>query len=358
MMKIGLGLCESSSRRYPHFMIKPPAPRQGTLTAILSPSWGGPAAFPSVFEAGLKTLIDTFGFRIREYPTTRQTDSSLDQYPEARARDFNAAFADPEVGLVIASIGGSDAIRLLPFLDLELIRAHPKPVLGYSDATAYLTWLSLNGVVTYYANSVMSGFAQLAAFPEAEAWHRALFSGAMPSLEPFPRWTHGYRDWAKVADQIQESHANPGFSWVQGTRATRGRLWGGCFEVLEMLKGTRFWPGPDFWVDRVLFLETSEEKPLPTQVKYWLRNYGAMGVFGRLSALWVGRPKDYTPAQATELRRVVKGVVAEEWGATDLPIVMDLDFGHTDPRWALPLGVEVLTDPVARRLAFLEAPFG
>jgi muramoyltetrapeptide carboxypeptidase LdcA involved in peptidoglycan recycling len=144
---------------------------------------------------------------------------------------------------------------------------------------------------------------------------------------------------------------------VQGTVPSRGRLWGGCFEVLEMLKGTQFWPGPEFWVDRVLFLETSEEKPLPKQVMYWLRNYGAMGVFGRLSALWVGRPKDYTDAEAAELRRVVKGVVAEEWGADRLNIVMDLDFGHTDPRWALPLGVEVLTDPAAKTLAFLESPF-
>lgn len=338
-------------------MIKPTLPPPGSWAAVLSPSWGGPSAFPSVFEAGLKTLRDRFGFRIREYPTTRQPGAHLDLHPEERARDFNAAFADPEVGLVVASIGGSDAIRLLPFLDLDLIRAHPKPVFGYSDATAYLTWLNLNGVVTYYANSVMSGFAQLGAFPEAEGWHRRLWAGETPPLEPFPRWTHGYRDWATSADQIQESHPNPGFSWVQGTKATRGRLWGGCCEVLEMLKGTRFWPQPEFWNHRVLFLETSEEKPSPRQVMYWLRNWGAMEVFGKLSALWVGRPKDYTPAEAAELRRVVKGVVAEEWGAVDLPVVMDLDFGHTDPRWVLPLGVEVLTDPVKRRLSFLEPPF-
>jgi len=339
-------------------MIKPKAPRTGAVVAALSPSWGGPAAFPQVFDAGLRLLIDRFGFRIKEFPSTRQPDAYLDRHPEERARDFNAAFADPEVEAIIAAIGGSDSIRLLPFLDLDLIRANPKPVLGYSDATAYLTWLNLNGVVTYYANSVMSGFAQLGAFPEAEAWHLDLFAGNTPALEPFPRWTHGYRDWSQVPDQIQESHPNPGFTWVQGTAPTRGRLWGGCFEVLEMLKGTRFWPGPEFWNDRVLFLETSEEKPLPQQVLYWLRNYGAQGVFDRLSALWIGRPKDYTGAQAAELRRVVQGVVSEEWGASNLPIVMDLDFGHTDPRWALPLGIEVLTDPVAKRLAFLESPFG
>jgi muramoyltetrapeptide carboxypeptidase LdcA involved in peptidoglycan recycling len=336
-------------------MLKPTLPRPGALCAVVTPSWGGPAAFPGAFEAGLKVLTDTFGFRIQEYPTTRRSADWLDAHPEGRAADFNAAFADPNVELIVSAIGGSDAIRILPYLDLEVIRAHPKAVFGFSDATAYLSWLNLHGLVTYYANSVMSGFAQLDAFPDAVAWHRTLFSGATPALSPFPRWSQGVRDFAKAA--AVDTFPNPGFSWVQGTVATQGRLWGGCFEVLEMLKGTRFWPGEEFWNGRVLFLETSEERPLPRQVLYWLRNYGAMGVFGRLSALWVGRPKDYTADQAAELRRVVKGVVAEEWGATHLPIVMDLDFGHTDPRWALPLGLEVVTDPVAQTLSLAEPPF-
>jgi len=337
-------------------MIKPALPRPGAVCAVVSPSWGGPAAFPQVFEAGLRVLVEGLGFRTKEYPSTRQPAGWLDAHPEARAADLNAAFADPEVELIVASIGGSDAVRILPFLDLDLILSHPKPLFGFSDATAYLTWLNLHGLVTYYANSVMSGLVQLEAFPEALEWHRAAFQGGTPRLEPFPRWSHGHRNWTK--DEATELLPNPGFSWVQGTRATRGALWGGCFEVLEMLKGTRYWPSPEFWTGKVLFLETSEERPLPGQVLYWLRNYGAMGVFGQLAALWVGRPRDYTPDQAAELRRVVRGMVAEEWGAPHLPIVMDLDFGHTDPRWILPLGVEVVTDPVNRRLWFAEPLFG
>lgn len=336
--------------------MKPPLPRFGAVAAVLSPSWAGPATFPGVFETGLKVLTDRFGFRIKEFSTTRQTPAYLDAHPEDRARDFNAAFADPEVELIISAVGGSDAIRLLPFLDLDVIRAHPKAVLGFSDATAYLTWLNLQGLVTYYANGVMSGFAQIEAFPEAVVWHQKWLAGETPELTPFPQWTPGERNWSQ-APSVPERRPNSGFTWLQGSQATTGRLWGGCFEVLEMLKGTRFWPGPEFWPGRVLFLETSEEKPSPRQVLYWLRNYGAQGVFGQLSALWLGRAKDYSDADNAELRRVVKGVVAEEWGASSLPIVLDLDFGHTDPRWALPLGIEVETDPVNRRLSFLEGMF-
>jgi len=337
--------------------IKPPLLSPGALLALLSPSWGGPAAYPPVFEAGKALLAENFGFRFLEYPTTKWTAEQLDKDPQARARDFNAAFADPKVEGLLATIGGNDAIRILPFLDLELIRRNPKLVMGYSDATAYLTWLSQNGVVSYYGNTVMSGWPQMANFPPALAWHRQFFQGELPSLEPFPFWTQGSRNWNTSANQVLEPQPNSGFTWLGGTQTTRGRLWGGCFEVLEMLKGTRFWPSRDFWKHRVLFLETSEEKPLPRQVIYWLRNYGAMGVFGQLSALWIGRPKDYTDAEKAELRRVVQGVVGEEWGAVGLPIVMDLDFGHTDPRWVLPLGIEVETNPQNRRLSFTEPLF-
>jgi len=336
-------------------MLVPRAPRPGSLAAVLSPSWGGPQAFPAVFDAGLAILKKDFGFRIREYPSTRQSAAWLDTHPKDRVLDFHAAFADPEVDLIIASVGGNDAVRLLPFLDLELIRANLKPVFGHSDATAFLTWLAQNGLTTYYANSVMSGFAQLGQFPEALAWYQRAMAGERVDFTPFPRITQGTRNWTSPSE-LPAAEANPGFSWVQGKMATRGQLWGGCFEVLEMLKGSRFWPGSDFWAGKVLFLETSEEKPLPKQVVYWLRNYGLQGVFGQLAALWMGRPKDYTSEQRAELRRVVQGVVAEEWGATDVPIVMDLDFGHTDPRWIVPLGAEVVTDPVAQRLTAVE-PF-
>ena len=54
---------------------------------------------------------------------------------------------------------------------------------------------------------------------------------------------------------------------------------GGCIEVLEMIKGTKAWPKLKTWENSILFFETSEEKPEPTYVEYWLRNYGSQGNF-------------------------------------------------------------------------------
>jgi len=121
-----------------------------------------------------------------------------------------------------------------------------------------------------------------------------------------------------------------------------------------MLKGTPFWPQPGFWQDRILFLETSEDKPTPGWVSLWLRNYGVQGVFDRLSAILVGRARDYTDDEKTELDATIVRIVAGEFGATALPIVTNLDFGHTDPQWIVPLGVRAEIDVGARSFRLLE----
>ncbi|MFI4995829.1 MAG: hypothetical protein ACHQAQ_08605 [Hyphomicrobiales bacterium] len=65
----------------------------------------------------------------------------------------------------------------------------------------------------------------------------------------------------------------------------RGHLIGGCAEVLEMLKGTSWWPPLSYWDDAILFYETSEEAPSASLVLRWLRNFAVRGVLSRLSGL-------------------------------------------------------------------------
>ena len=91
------------------------------MVAVVSPSWGGPQAFPHVFEAGVRILRDRFGLRVQEYPTTRLSPAELAANSQARADGMNAAFADPSVRTIIASIGGNDAALILRYLDSDVI---------------------------------------------------------------------------------------------------------------------------------------------------------------------------------------------------------------------------------------------
>lgn len=338
--------------------VRPPRLRAGDTVAVVSTSWGGPSVFPHVFDHGLDVLRRVFGLEVCEMPSARRAPRELGADPRARADDLNAAFSDPSVRAIVASIGGVDSVRILPFLDPSLALADPKVLLGYSDTGTQLAFYNLAGLVTFNGPAVMAGFAQIEAFPGAMDHVRSVLFEPAPTYEyrPFAEWVDGYRDWRDPsnAGAVGERRAHDGWRWLQGSGRASGRLFGGCGEVLEMMKGTRFWPAPEFWDGRILFLETSEDVPAPETVGYWLRNYGMQGIFDRVSAVLIGRARSYSDEAKAELDEMVVRVVAREFGQPELPVVSNLDFGHTDPQWVLPLGVLAEVDIDARLFRLLE----
>jgi len=144
--------------------------------------------FPHVFEAGLSTLTERFGLRVKEFPTSRMAPRELSLSPRARAADLDAAFADHSVAAIVATIGGEGSARILPFLDVDVIRANPKILMGYSDTTTQLVFGHDLGLVTFNGPAVMAGLEQMGNFPEAEAHLRAMLFEPTPTLqyEPFP----------------------------------------------------------------------------------------------------------------------------------------------------------------------------
>ena len=142
---------------------------------------------------------------------------------------------------------------------------------------------------------------------------------------------------------------------MQGKGVRQGHLMGGCIEVLDFLRGTDFWPESASWQDAILFLETSEEAPPPHLVKYILRSYASMGILKQLSGILFSRPGGNIPAeQFKEYDDVIFQVVTEEEGLSELPIITNMDFGHTDPVFVLPYGVQADIDCDAQQFTILE----
>ena len=115
-------------------LVHPPKAAPGDKVAVLSTSFAAPGVAPAVHEQAMRRLTEVTGLVPVEYPTTRRVDASS----RDRAADLNAAFADPEIRAVLATIGGEDQITVVPHLDPALVRADPKPFLGYSDNTNLL----------------------------------------------------------------------------------------------------------------------------------------------------------------------------------------------------------------------------
>ena len=129
----------------------PPKLAAGDRVAVVSPSCAAPGQFPAVHALAMRRLREEFGLEPVEYPTTRRLGSSS----RDRAADLMAAFADPGIRAVLASIGGDDEITVLPFLDPEVVLADPKPFAGYSDNTNLLNWLWNLGVASFHGGSTM-----------------------------------------------------------------------------------------------------------------------------------------------------------------------------------------------------------
>ncbi len=330
----------------------------GDTVAVLSPSWGGPHSFPHVFNHGLDVLRG-WGLEVREYPSTRMSPDLLLRDPALRADDVNRAFGDPSVRAVIASIGGDDSIRLLPYLDKAVIASNPKILMGYSDTTTLLVAARSLGLVTFHGPSIMSGLSQAEALSPTFSSHvrQMLFEPTNShTYQPYRAYSEGYPTWSDPANVGLVNAPTPDEGWrvLQGSGRVRGELLGGCLEVLDRMRGTWAFPAGEEWTGRLLFFEPSEDKPTPEQVARILRSFGVMGVFDRIAGVLVGRPRDHDAAERTAFEAAITAAVADEFRRPDLPIVANLDFGHTDPQWVLPIGVEAELDVNARALRLTE----
>ncbi|MCM2418965.1 S66 peptidase family protein [Streptomyces sp. RKAG293] len=339
----------------------PAKPRPGDRVAVLSPSSGLPGLLPLPFELGLNRLEKEFGLRVVEYPATRRMGSTARE----RAADLHAAFADPDIKAVIASIGGDDQITVLPYLDDELIRTNPKPFFGWSDNTCLLHHLYGLGIVGYHGGSVMVEFGRPGAMHPvtADSLRAALFTSGEYELAPVGEFNEVNGDWADPATFDKTPRMTPceGWTWHRPDRVVDGTSWGGNVEILSwlLMAGRETAPAGSHR-GQVLFLETSEEMPPAVEVYRILRNMGERGLLRQFPALLMGRAKAWSIGRPDQLdtagrerfradqRAAVLRALAEY--APEAMAVFDVDLGHTDPQVVIPYGGRIRVDGPARRI--------
>jgi len=355
-------------------MIKPRVLRRGDRVAAISLSWGGPGTFPERYLAGKKGLEETFGVKVVETPHALRDATWIRANPRARADDLMNALSDPSIDGIISTIGGEESIRLLPYIDLDVIRSHPKVFMGFSDTTVTHFAFHKAGVVSFYGPSILTAFAEgggILPYTE-DAIRRTLFStDAVGELRPNTiGWTTEFLDWSDPASFSRSRQLLPtkGPRFIQGSSVAEGRLLGGCIEVVDWLRGTTLWPSDDAWDGAILFIETSEEAPKPNDVARMLRSLGALGVITRVNGIIAGRPcrmmnsdevagfdPDAFESWVDKYDQAILMVVRDELGRDDLPIVTNMDFGHTDPLFVLPLGVVARIDIDQRSFSLRES---
>ena len=263
-------------------MIKPERLKKGDKVAIVSLSsgmLGEPWALHKL-DIAKDRLENEFGLKVVVMPNALKGIKFLSDHPEARAKDLMDAFKDKSIKAIFCAIGGDDTIRLLPYVDFDVIKNNPKIFTGFSDTTINHLMMYKAGIVSYYGASVMNNFAEYIKINDytKNAIIDTLFepkdileikSSPICSFDADKVW------WKpeNVNTPRKYYQDEKGYEVLQGKGKVSGKLLGGCVDVFVMAMASNIWPNIEEWKDKILFLETSEEDPTPDYLKYILRGY-------------------------------------------------------------------------------------
>ena len=328
-----------------------------------------------------KHYIDIGARRLRELglepvfmPNSLKGTDYLQEHPEARASDLKEAFKDDSIRGIICAIGGDDTYRLLPYLlddaeFIDMVNSHPKLFTGFSDTTINHLMFYKLGIVTYYGPAFICDIGEIAdeMLPYTLKAFQGFFSGyETEEILSSDIWYEERTDFSEAAigtERIKHEEKH-GYELLQGNSVFGGKLLGGCLESLyDVLTGFRYkdeneicckyslFPSREEWKNKILFVETCEEKPKPELLKDELMAIKERGVFDVISGILVGKPQDEKYYE--EYKQVYIDVVDNK----ELPILYNINFGHSLPRCVIPYGIEVKVDAENKIIRLMEPMF-
>lgn len=339
-------------------MHKLPKLKKGDKVAIVSPSFAASAVWPHVHEFGLMRLREVFELEPVEYPTTAKLNATT----EEKTNDLVTAFSDQEIKAVFSTLGGDIQVTYIKKLPIAPFVNNPKPFFGFSDNSHFCNFLFLNGIPSFYAAALFTQFAHQKTMNEYTVKYikHALFDEGEFELLPSESFNDLGLDWddASQLDKEREYETNEGWSW-DGSKNAEGLLWGGCLEsVDEMLRHGVQIPTLEQFENIVLMMETSEEIPSADYVMHVFRAFGERGILERVQGVCIGRAKARefdklrNPEERIAYRKEQQETILKVVSAynTEIPIVQNMDFGHTEPQIPMPYGNKISIDANSRRV--------
>lgn len=271
--------------------------------------------------------LESLGFKISFGRHVNEHDLFFSTSIENRLLDLHEAFLDPNVKAIFTAIGGYNANQLLAKIDYELIKANPKIFCGYSDITALqLTIYRKTGLITYSGPHFSSfGMKEFSDYT-MQGFLSALTNDAPFELLPSETWSDD--KWYQEQDE-RNYISNPGFLAVQEGKG-EGCLIGGNLSTINLLQGTEFMPSLQ---DSILFIEEDAEEHLMSfarGLQSLLQQPDARGIKGVL----IGRFQKESGITDAALTALMKN----QPELAGIPIITNVNFGHTDPVATLPIG--------------------
>lgn len=318
-------------------------------------------------KIGIERLKE-YGIEVEFLPNSKKGIEFIKNSPEARAKDLIKAFRDDSIDMILCAIGGDDTYRLLPYLfennELEKI-AKQKIFLGFSDTTMNHFMLNKVGIKTFYGQAFLPDICELSneMLPYSKHFFEELINnGKIKEIYPSDVWYNEREDFSEKSIGISmEEHQNRGFELLRGNAKFEGQILGGCLEtIFDIFDNSRYedtvylcqkynlFPSLNEWENKILLIETSEERPKPELFRKMILKLHEYGIFDVISGLIVGKP------QNEEYYEEYKQILLDEIKNQDLSIVYNINVGHSTPRCIIPFGVNAKVDIERQIIEFKE----
>jgi len=299
----------------------------GSTIAVVTPA--SPPETRAEVQRGV-AWWESKGYSVRLMPGALEQDDWHAGSPEVRARDLQAAFADPEVDAIQTMRGGFGSAQLIPLLDFDAIAETPKMFVGLSDITAlHAALLARTGLATFYG----PGLTMLG-----------------PSLPPLTagRFLEVLR--GGTIGPVPEDRDRLTVIAIAGGKAS-GRLVGGCLSDFIYTIGTAWEVDLD---GAIFFFEECDTAPIRIdRALLYLEQTGKLeGVRGIVVGELAGCEwYEHTSAPRS---KTLENVLEDRLGGLGIPVLYGLPLGHGSSLATLPLGVEATVDADALTLTINE----
>lgn len=270
------------------------------------------------------------GFNISFGKHVEESDNFLSSSIESRIADLYDAFRDNSIDAIFTVIGGFNCNQLLHCIDWNLIRKRPKIFIGYSDTTALQNAIfTKTGLVTY-SGPAWSTFAQKLYFNYSfDYFKKCLMSNKPFSIEPSGNWSDDM--WYKNQED-RHLIKNNGWRIINKGKA-EGIILGANLCTLNLLQGTEYFPNLN---NSVLFLEDDETSNPPSFDRN-LQSLIHQKKFSGVRGLIIGRFQKQSKMDSHLLNQII--LTKKE--LSKIPVIVDVDFGHTSPMITYPIGGNV-----------------
>lgn len=323
----------------------------GKITiGVFSSSSPVSATVPVRYERGI-AYLKSRGYEIVNGSLYRKQDSYRSGTIQERAQEFNQLLYSEKVHILMASIGGNNTNSILPYIDYEYLKKHPKIIIGYSDTTALLLAVYVKtGLVTFYGPAAASSFGELPPFVD---WTFKYFESMIKSEITCPYdyqmpefWTDEVIKWDEQ-NRSKEQYKNDWICVKPGV--CQGRLIGGNLNTMEGFFGTEYMP--EIKKGDILFIEDSLKDACTIERSFSLLKLA--GVLDRVSGIILGKHEKFDDIGTG---RKPYEILQEVLGETEIPILTEFDCCHTHPMFTLPIGCQVKLDAEKKRVSLLESP--